>query len=444
MMHNTWLDFSSVMFWLLWGVAFLCLNLAPNYCWHTRLRYSLNISVFYILVGGLYTFYILIGAYLFYLMMRVLHYRTHGVTKNDSSLKAQEITNKDQVSDPPDRWMNWLSQIPIWVFYIPILSIILLLFIMHKGADLTYITPLSSIVTPTVLVLLATVGFSYVMLRCIDVMQSVTQQGLYLSSIDTINYLLPFHMLTAGPIQSFQAYQNAEKQRQDHWSLDRLTTQSCFFYTHPDTQRYLQGLERMAQGLFKKYVIAAAIHTLFIHGFHSEGWLFVLEIQMFYLWLYFDFSAYSDLAVGIGICLNIPTPENFNRPLSSRNLIDFWERWHISLSQWIRVRLYLPIHLGFTRKTRNAYPTLGAIIAFSCAFLVCGVWHEVSWRFFIWGGFHAIGLSVCHAYRTWLNRHYGRKWVRQVYSQNIYIRLIAQILTFEFVALSLLFAFYPT
>ena len=130
-------------------------------------------------------------------------------------------------------------------------------------------------------------------------------------------------MLAAGPIQSY----------------DDFAAQPAL----PSALRPVEALaafERIAAGLFKKYVVANLVLQLFLTDYRSAGPYVLLEAQLTYIWLYLDFSAYSDMAVGVGRLLGVATPENFNRPYLARNVIDFWERWHISLS-----RVYSPEHL---------------------------------------------------------------------------------------------------
>ena len=145
--------------------------------------------------------------------------------------------------------------------------------------------------------------------------------------------------------------------------------------------------ERIANGLFKKYVLAQGLEALLLTGFHAHGAYTILEIQLTYLWLYLDFSAYSDIAVGIGRLIGVATPENFNRPYLARNVIDFWERWHISLSMFIRRNVFIPIQLTLMRRTSGRAPLWIASFAFVVSFLLCGLWHSLSWVWVAWGLF---------------------------------------------------------
>lgn len=145
-------------------------------------------------------------------------------------------------------------------------------------------------------------------------------------------------------------------------------------------------------GLFKKIIVAT---LLFENGsldiFASPenysalgllGGMFGYSIQ-----LYCDFSGYTDLARGSALLLGFDIPENFKQPYSASNLGDFWQRWHITFSQWLRDYIYIP--LGGSKRSPNRV-SLNLFITF----LICGLWHGASWGFVIWGGLHGIGLAL--------------------------------------------------
>ena len=298
----------------------------------------------------------------------------------------------------------------------------LALFILHKFPGMAFIDPSHRVIN-----VLATIGFSYVALRIADLLLTVHEGRSAPPSLpDTINYLLPFHMLAAGPIQ---AYSNFVEQSGPKPSLTSVQA--------------LRAIERIAFGVFKKYVLAMILQQVFLTGFTIPGWYIVWEAQIFYVWLYLDFSALSDIAVGIGALIGTATPENFNRPFVSRNLIEFWERWHISLSQFIRRSLFIPIQLWMVRWTGGAHPILCASVALTIAFSACGLWHQGTFRFLLWGLGHALGLIVNNIYRDQLIKRFGSKGVKQ-YLANPWVRIAASILTFEFVAFSLVFVAIPS
>ena len=297
----------------------------------------------------------------------------------------------------------------------------LFLFVIHKLPKLGDETGLGAI-NP----ILTAIGFSYVALRLFDVARSVSDGRRPPPDLpSTINYLLPFHMLAAGPIQSY----------------DDFVAQPAVPAPLSATAA-LASIERVAGGLFKKYVLAQGLERLFLTGFHAPGAYWLWEMQLIYVWLYLDFSAYSDIAVGIGGLMGVATPENFNRPYLARNVIDFWERWHISLSQFIRRNVFIPIQLSFMRLTDGRASLWIASFAFMVSFLLCGLWHSIGWTWAAWGLYQAIGLIVCNLYRHVLTKRLGRKGVNR-YLANPWIRAFAIILTFEFAAAGVAIVTYP-
>jgi alginate O-acetyltransferase complex protein AlgI len=273
---------------------------------------------------------------------------------------------------------------------------------------------------------LALVGFSYVALRLIDVGRSVSERRHPAPGLaSTVNYLLPFHMLAAGPIESY----------------DEFASQPAV-PPAPGPRVVLGGLERIAAGLFKKYILANFIQKLFLTDFRAGGSYVLVEMQLNYLWLYLDFSAYSDVAVGVGRLLGVATPENFNRPYLARNVIEFWERWHISLSQFIRRNLFIPIQIWLMRRSGGRFPLLAASLAFTVCFLLCGLWHRIDLHWLAWGALQASGLILCNLYKHTLTTRLGRNGVK-VYLANPWIRVVAIVLTFEFEAFTVLVATYP-
>jgi alginate O-acetyltransferase complex protein AlgI len=151
---------------------------------------------------------------------------------------------------------------------------------------------------------------------------------------------------------------------------------------------FASGVERFIAGLGKKVLLANNFAPLADDIFvvapqdldPLTAWTGLL---MYTLQIYFDFSGYSDMAIGLGRMFGFQIPENFNFPYIARSIREFWRRWHISLSQWFRDYLYIP--LGGNREgTRRTYLNLFIV------FLLTGLWHGAAWNFVCWGLFHGL------------------------------------------------------
>lgn len=158
------------------------------------------------------------------------------------------------------------------------------------------------------------------------------------------------------------------------------------------------GFSLFIIGLAKKVIIADTLSAYVGIGFSDtqsltliDSWLTAIAYMM---QLYFDFSGYSDMAVGIAKMLNIKIPINFNSPYKAKNLIDFWSRWHMSLTTVITNYLYTPILMSFKKIT-----FVKAMYATFVAMFIAGIWHGAGWTFIIFGTMHAIGLVINHIWK---------------------------------------------
>ncbi len=172
----------------------------------------------------------------------------------------------------------------------------------------------------------------------------------------------------------------------------------------PSTRRFAVGLTFFTIGLAKKVLLAdgfaptaSSIFTAAkndVHPMLVEAWIGAL---FYTLQLYFDFSGYCDMAIGISHTFNIRLPLNFNSPYKATSIIDFWRRWHMTLSTFLRDYLYFPLggnRLGSVRRYVNLMVTM----------LLGGLWHGAGWTFVIWGGLHGLYLCVNHAFRNFRER----------------------------------------
>jgi alginate O-acetyltransferase complex protein AlgI len=163
-------------------------------------------------------------------------------------------------------------------------------------------------------------------------------------------------------------------------------------------RRYGQGLTLIVIGLSKKVLIADNLGFVVNQLFglaadgplsFAEGWIAGLG---FSLQIYFDFSGYSDIAIGLGLLFGIVIPDNFDAPYRATSIIDFWRRWHMTLSRMLRDYLYIPFG-----GSRHGFPR--QIMAVLATMLLGGLWHGAGWTFIIWGGLHGAALAINHIWR---------------------------------------------
>jgi D-alanyl-lipoteichoic acid acyltransferase DltB (MBOAT superfamily) len=301
-------------------------------------------------------------------------------------------------------------------------AMVLSLFLSHKlGLRSEGIAPM-----PIALRLLVAVGYSYVALRPVELLRAGADDVLASTDgLDAIAYLFPLHMLAAGPIQAWTDFTRA---RGEPAPLNISVV--------------LDAIDRIVHGLFKKFVLARVIELALLTRFTAPWGYQILEVQAYYLWVYLDFSAYSDLAIGAGRLLGVATPENFNRPLGARNIIVFWERWHMSLSSFVRRNLFIPLQLNMMRRSAGGHALAIASVAFAASFLLIGLWHELSLRFLLWGAMHAAAVIVCNIYRRTAVPAISRRGGAPFLESRTY-QLISMLITFEFVAFSLAFIVHP-
>jgi len=199
-------------------------------------------------------------------------------------------------------------------------------------------------------------------------------------------YILSFPQMIAGPIVRFT---EVEKELRSRVVLN---------------EDFLNGFYRFSLGLAKKVLIANTLATIFpLDQINLSGDLTLwsgpqalISILAYSFQIYFDFSGYSDMAIGLGSMLGFKFPENFKQPYRAVSITDFWRRWHITLSSWMRDYLYIP--LGGNRVSSNYRLYSNLIFVFA----ISGFWHGASWNFLIWGLFHGTFLILDRLFlRDW-------------------------------------------
>ena len=194
---------------------------------------------------------------------------------------------------------------------------------------------------------------------------------------DLALYIILFPQLIAGPIVRYSEIKDQLQNRIANENIDNR----------------LNGFFRFSIGLAKKMLIANQMSILADTIFNipagiltmGQAWLGSLAYAF---QIYFDFSGYSDMAIGLGLMMGFRFPENFNAPYISQSISEFWRRWHITLSNWMRDYLYIPIGGNRVKSTVRLYFNLWVV------FLISGFWHGAAWTFIAWGIFHGAFLIL--------------------------------------------------
>ncbi len=233
---------------------------------------------------------------------------------------------------------------------------------------------------------------------------------------DVLAYISFFPTILAGPIM------------REHDFFPQL--KAC----RENQQDFNEGMALILSGLFKKVALSTFLSVQLVDPFFRDPENYsacasVVGIYAYSIQIFLDFSGYSDLAIGIGRLMGFRLPQNFDSPYRALNLQEFWHRWHISLSRWLRDYLYIP--LGGNRRG-NRYVNL------TITMVIGGIWHGSGLNFLIWGLFHGIGLVVVHAYGQFRKKHIsnpisGNKWA------TLFRRGFAWLVTFHFVTLLWIF-----
>jgi len=264
-------------------------------------------------------------------------------------------------------------------------------------------------------------GFSYLAFRLLHILRDA-QSGKYspASLSEFVTYSLFFPTLTAGPLDRIERF------RGDLRSA-----------VQPRYANISEGSYRILLGLFKKFVLADSLSLVALNASNtpqvSAGMWTWLLLYAYNLRIYWDFSGYTDVALGLGRILGFRLPENFNAPYLKSNLTAFWNSWHITLAQWFRAYFFNPTTRALRTK-QAALPAWAIIFAGQIStMLLIGLWHGLTWNFAIWGLWHGIGLYVHNRWSAWVRPRLGNSQERGLAQRGI--TLVGWLLTFNYVSL---------
>jgi D-alanyl-lipoteichoic acid acyltransferase DltB (MBOAT superfamily) len=278
-------------------------------------------------------------------------------------------------------------------------------------------------------------GFSYFAFRIIHTIRD-RQKGL-LPAVTLTEYgvyVLFFPSFVAGPIDRIERF------IRDLRAPAPLTDADWFF-----------AGRRLLVGLFKKFVVADAL-ALFaldpkiLPQIQSTGWFWVL-LYAYTFQIYFDFSGYSDIAIGIARLVGIKLPENFNAPYLKPNLTQFWNNWHITLTQWFRAYFFNPLQRWLRSyptgtMSRAPIPTWLLILVLQLSTMILiGLWHGILLNFVLWGAWHGLGLFVHNRWREAMAARVSA-WANTPLRTNV-LNIAGILLTFHYVAIGWVFFVLP-
>lgn len=262
------------------------------------------------------------------------------------------------------------------------------------------------------------IGLSYILFRVIHLAVDASQGELRgrLSPLDFFNYTCNFLSFVSGPIQRYQDFSAAQEKRLD---LDREQVFSAF--------------SRVISGFIKVVVVSAIANHVFgrlserlfegagVPGITATAGLLAATAAAYAVYLYYNFAGYMDIVIGIGRLIGCELPENFDRPFSSRNFLEFWSRWHMTLSNWFKVYVFNPLLKSLTMRfqTGIAPPVLG-VIAFFVTFLVMGMWHGTTSVFLVYGLVLGAGASANKMWQIGMTRYLGKKRYREISGSLVY------------------------
>ena len=233
--------------------------------------------------------------------------------------------------------------------------------------------------------------------------------GISFYTFQTLSYTIDVYNRKLNPTKNFIAFTSFVSffPQLVAGPIERATNLLPQFYKKRkfNSDLAIEGVRQMLWGFFKKIVIADTcaifVDDIFLNYSNYSGSILIIGAVLFAFQIYCDFSGYSDIAIGIAKLFGIKLMTNFRTPYFSRNIAEFWKRWHISLSTWFRDYLYIP--LGGSRLSK-----LLTIRNIFIIFIVSGFWHGANWTFIIWGGLNAlyfVPVFLMKKNRTYVNQH---------------------------------------
>ena len=269
------------------------------------------------------------------------------------------------------------------------------------------------------------IGLSYILFRYVHWLVESYKKHIHQSNFFTfLNYIFFFPSILAGPIDTYPNF---------HYWIEnkKLSYHKSLFFA---------GVTRIFIGAFKTLAITPLVinyatdYSLLLPN-HSPIIAVLLSLVAYSIYIYVDFSGYSDIAIGTAYLIGIKTPENFNNPYFSMSLSEFWKRWHITFSTFLKLYVFKPLIYLFNTVFNPKYRLSISILTYILTFTICGLWHGDKINFVYWGLWHGIGLSINKIWDLKI------KTDSEFYKSKLY-NIISGVVTFSFVTVGWLFFHY--
>jgi D-alanyl-lipoteichoic acid acyltransferase DltB (MBOAT superfamily) len=309
-------------------------------------------------------------------------------------------------------WLPWLA------FFTPIVALILVRYVPasvysglagHAGLEWNGI--------------LALIGISYLAFRCSRLVFEVRSGSVLMPNLfEYFNFAFFLPTMPVGPINTYANY------RQGFAGVQIAEGRAAL---------------RILIGFVKYQFLGTICNQLTYSGLilddHPHPWMDLpVAMVFYYLYLYCNFSGFCDIAIGAAGLIGIPVRENFNNPFAARNVQDFWNRWHMTLSLYMRDMMFVPVSKWLGRLIGPANINHAIALTILLVFLLIGIWHGAGWNYAAFGAVHAVGVIVNHYYIIYLKRRLGRDGFK-AYQANRGIHFAAVGATFIYIAISFFF-----
>jgi D-alanyl-lipoteichoic acid acyltransferase DltB (MBOAT superfamily) len=311
-------------------------------------------------------------------------------------------------------WLPWLA------FFTPITALIF-----FRYLPATVYERLGHFVKMNVHGVPKLIGLSYLAFRCSRLVLEVRNKSVEMPTLlQYLNFSFFFPTMFVGPINTYANYRRGFEKE----NIDCPAGRSAL---------------RILVGFIKFRFLGNLCNKLTYSGLliddHPHHWIDLpVAMVFFYLYLYCNFSGFCDMAIGAAGLIGISVPENFQDPFFSRNMREFWNRWHITLSQYMRDVVFSPLSKFFTRLFGADRINLAVSVTIMIVFLLIGIWHGPGWNYAIFGLLQGVGVIVTHFYTLGLKSSLGREGFR-AYNSNRWIRAAAVAITFCYYSMTLFF-----